>query len=331
MTRVQGSSDRGVDPRSDPMTAAIFESFGPPDAIRLVQMPTPTPGPGEVLLKTAFASVNPIDCMTRAGVGVPVQHFPGVLGWDVAGTVVAVGSGVTGFREGDAVFGMPRFPEHVGCCAEYVISPADAVIQIPSGLSHREAAAVPLVSLTAWQALDPLAQSLNGLKVLIAGAAGGVGHVAVQIAKYLGAQIVATASERNRAFLTGFGVDEIHDYTHAPVEAVVHDVDVALDTRGGADVARLVQTVKPGGMIISLKGGGDEAAQASAKAKGVRIRSIRVYPDHDMLIQIGERLQDRSIRIEIESEFPLAEIAKAHAVVEAGHVRGKVVLHADAS
>lgn len=312
------------------MTAAIFERFGPPDAIRLIQTPTPTPGPGEVLLKMTFASVNPIDCMTRAGVGVPVQRFPGVLGWDVAGTVVAVGSGVTGLREGDAVFGMPDFPGHVGCCAEYVISPADAVIQIPSGLSHREAAAAPLVALTAWQALDAFAQPLDGRKVLIAGAAGGVGHVAVQIAKHFGARIVATASERNRAFLASLGVDETHDYRHAPV-AAVQDVDVALDTRGGADVDELVQTVKPGGMIVSLKGGGDEAAQASAKAKGVRVRSIRVHADRDMLIQIGERLQDRSIRIEIESEFSLAEIAKAHAVVEAGHVRGKVILRADAS
>src|SRR4051812_8569410 len=135
------------------MIAAIFEEHGPPEVIRLAEVAIPKPGPGEVLLRSRFAAVNPIDCMTRAGHGVSVSSFPGVLGWDVAGTVVALGDDTSNLREGDEVFGMPRFPQHVGCCADYVVSPAATLALIPSGVSARDAAASPMVALTAWQAL----------------------------------------------------------------------------------------------------------------------------------------------------------------------------------
>jgi NADPH:quinone reductase-like Zn-dependent oxidoreductase len=310
------------------MSAATFDTYGPPGVVRWTEVAQPVPGAGEVLIRTRFAAVNPIDCATRAGRGVCVERFPGVLGWDVAGTIVALGTGVPDYREGDEVFGLPRFPQHVGCCADYVVSPASALAPIPNGVSAREAGAVPMAALTAWQALHQWPGSLDGLRVFVHGASGGVGHVAVQLARQAGAHVIATASARNREFLTSLGADEIHDYTQSPFETVVRDVDVALDTRGGPDVERLVHTVKPGGMVVSLKGGGDRPTQAVAMAKGVQVRAIMVRPDRDALIQIAERLQDRSIHIEIESEFPIAEIVRAHAAVEAGHVRGRVILRA---
>lgn len=308
------------------MTAAVFDSYGPPDAIRLAQVSLPSPGPGEVLLRSHFAAVNPIDCMTRAGHGVSVDHFPGVLGWDIAGTVVAVGPAVTDLREGDKVFGMPRFPQHVGCCAEFVVSPATALAQIPTGVRLREAGAAPMIALTAWQALHQWPDTLVGRKVLIHGASGGVGHLAVQIAKLAGAYVIATASARNRDFLIGLGADEMRDYTDMPFESDLRDVDLALDTRGGPDIGLLVQTVKQGGMVVSLKGTGDRATQATAAARGVQLRAIMVQPDRAVLIEVGERLQDRAMRVEIASELPLTDIARAHAMVETGHVRGRVVL-----
>jgi NADPH:quinone reductase-like Zn-dependent oxidoreductase len=309
------------------MTAAIFDAYGPPEVIRLAAVTKPMAGVGEVLIRTRFVAVNAIDCMTRAGRGVSVERFPGVLGWDVAGFVVAVGPGVSELKEGDEVFGMPRFPQHVGCCAQYVVSPAAALARIPGGVSAREAGAVPMVALTACQALREWPESFGGVKVLVHGASGGVGHLAVQIAKHAGAHVLATASARNHSFLAGLGADEVHDYAQSPFEGAIHDVDVALDTRGGGDVARLVQITRPRGMVISLKGSADQIAQTAAAAKDVQLRSIMVRPDRAMLLRIGEWLRDRSIRVEIETELPLARIAQAHGAVETGHARGRIVLN----
>lgn len=308
------------------MIAAVFDSYGGPDVIRLVQVPMPEPGPGEVLIRTRFAAVNPIDCATRAGRGVSVEDFPCPLGWDVAGTVVAIGPRVSDLREGDEVFGMPRFPQHVGCCADYVISPASALAGIPPAVLARDAAAAPMVALTAWQALHQWSQSLAGRKVMIHGASGGVGHVAVQLAKRAGAHVTATASARNRDFLLDLGADEVHDYAQREWAANLGDIDLALDTRGGQDVGLLMRTVKPGGILVSLKGTVDRAAQEAAAIKRVQLRAIMVQPDRDVLIRIGEHLQSHSIRIETAAEFSLADIAKAHALVETGHARGRVLL-----
>lgn len=312
--------------QSDLMTVATFDEYGPPEVIRLAKIPAPTPGSGEVLIRTHSAAINPIDCMTRAGFGLPVERFPGVLGWDVAGTVVATGPDVTELRVGDAVFGMPRFPQHVGCCAEYVISPATTIAVVPAGVSMQEAAAAPMATLTAWQALQQWPEPLATGRVLIHGAAGGVGHIAVQLAKGAGAQVIATASARNHDFLRTLGADEVFDYMKSPFEGAIHGIDLALDTRGGAEIARLIQTLKPGGMVVSLKDSGDESARAAAAAKNARVLKIVVHPDRDVLTAIGERLQNHSLKIEIASEFPLAEIAHAHALVESGGARGKVVL-----
>ena len=312
-------------------TKAIFDTYGPPEVIRLARVQTPTPPPGHVLLRTHFASINPIDCATRAGRGVAVDRFPGVLGWDVAGVVAAVGADVTALREGDQVFGMPRFPQHVGCCADHVISPASTVIPIPRGVSARQAAAAPMVTLTAWQALSEQPGSLDGSRVLVHGAAGGVGHVAVQLAKRAGAYVIATASERNWGFLTALGADETLDYAGSSFAHAIRDVDLAIDTRGGQDFRRLAESLKRGAMIVTLKGTPDQAAQSVVAARAVQWRSIMVQPDRNVLTQIGERIHDRLLNIEIEAEFPLTEIARAHAVVEAGHVRGRVILRTGAA
>jgi NADPH:quinone reductase-like Zn-dependent oxidoreductase len=217
-----------------------------------------------------------------------------------------------------ALFDIPDDVTYLNCAnmaqhlaASKAIRP---LMQRPSGVSVREAAAVPMAALTAWQ--------------VIHGAAGGVGHIAVQLAKQAGAHVVATASARNHEFLAALGAEETHDYAESPFESVIRDIDVALDTRGGADIARLVRTLKPGGMVVSLKGREDQAAQTAAAAKGVQLRAIMVQPDRDVLTDVGLRLQEGTLKVEIASEFPLAEIARAHAAVEMGHGRGRVILRA---
>jgi NADPH:quinone reductase-like Zn-dependent oxidoreductase len=306
--------------------AAVFDCYGPPGVIRFATIGVLSPAPNEVVIAVDHAAVNPIDCKTRAGFGVPVDLFPGRLGWDLAGRVVELGADVTHLRVGDAVFGMPRFYQHVGCYAEYVTVPADGLARIPAGLDARVAGAAPMVTLTAWQALFPFAGPLVRQRVLVHGASGGVGHIVVQLATHAGADVIATASARNRDFLVELGAREVVDYAEHPLEKVARDVDIAVDTRGGDDYVRLVETVRPGGLIVSLLGREAAANEQTARARGLRAGFLTVRPDGDVLARIGELLANGSLRVEIAEELPLAEAAKAHALVEGRHVRGKVLL-----
>lgn len=312
---------------SDTMNAMRLHKYGAPDVMTLEQVARPEPGSGEVLVRVMAAGINPIDCVTRAGNYAriwPDDPFPAIVGWDISGVVEAVGAGVTAFKPGDAVFGMPRFPEMVAAYAEYVVAPADGLAAKPASIDHVTAASVPLAALTAWQALYEAGGLTKGQTTLIHAAAGGVGHFAVQLAKWTGATVIATASGRNEAFVNGLGADRFIDYTATDVGQAVEEIDMQLDSLGGAPRERLWGVMKKGGVLVSIKG---PIAADEIIPEDIRAESIRVHPSADQLTQIGGLIDAGTVRVEVDTVYELADAAKAHAHVEGGHSRGKVVLH----
>jgi NADPH:quinone reductase-like Zn-dependent oxidoreductase len=307
------------------MRAAVIDNFGGPDVLRIAELAVPEPGAGEVLVRVRAAGVNAIDWATRAGQGVGVQRFPAVLGWDVAGTVVATGTGVAGLARGDEVFGMPWFPELAGGYAEYLVAPADQLALLPDGVDVLAAAGAGMVSLTAWQTVVEHARVSAGQRVLVCGAAGGVGHVAVQLAKLAGAEVIATASAVNHDYVTELGADRVIDYTAERVEDAVRDLDVVVDPRGGKEFDRLLGVLRPGGIIVTLKGQ-QPGQQEAVAARGVRTGYTYVGPNGSALDEIAKLLAAGQLRIGVERVLPLADVATAHTIGEGGHVRGRLVL-----
>src|SRR4051812_25211310 len=238
------------------MRAIRQEALGGPDVLRLVDVPTPEPAPTEVLVRVAAAGVNPVDWKTRAA-GAFLGEPPFTVGWDVAGVVEAVGYGVTRFEVGDRVFGMPRFPREAAAYAEYVTSPSRQLARTPDRIDDVQAAALPLASLTAWQALVETAGLSAGQRVLIHAAAGGVGQLAVQIAKSRGAYAIGTARAERNDFLTELGIDELIDYTQQDAGETVRDVDVVLDLVGGDTGLRSLPALRDGGLLITVPSGAD--------------------------------------------------------------------------
>jgi NADPH:quinone reductase-like Zn-dependent oxidoreductase len=306
------------------MRAVVIERFGPPEVLQVRDLPEPSPGEGEVLVRVHAAGINAIDWFTRAGNGVAVPSFPAVLGWDISGTVV---DPVPGLPAGTAVFGLARFPELAGGYAQYAAVPATALAVKPDNVDHATAAGTPMVALTAWQTVFGHGRVAAGQRVLVQGAAGGVGHLAVQLAASAGAHVIATASARNHDFVTGLGAAEVVDYTAGPVEAVVRDADLAVDPIGGETAVRLLDTLRPGGTLVTLKGK-DPDLESAAAARGRRVAYTYVAPDGATLAEVAAWLGDGRLRIGIERVLPLARAAEAHAIGERGHVRGRLVLDA---
>jgi NADPH:quinone reductase-like Zn-dependent oxidoreductase len=309
------------------MQAVVIDRFGEPDVLHLAERPRPEPKPGEVLVRVHCAGVNYIDALTRAGSGVSVARFPAVLGWDLAGTVVAVGAGVTRLREGDAVFGMPRFPVLAEAYAEYVTAPAHQLALKPPTLSDASAASAPMITLTAWLALFTQGKLRRGQRVFIHGASGGVGHVAVQLARAAGAEVIGAASPAQHAFVTGLGATQVVDYAGDAIERAVRPVDLAIDHRGGEDFVRLLGLVRSGGAIATLKGA-DAAGERAAAAKNIRVERIFVGPNGEVLGRLAERLASGELRVAVGRTVPLAEAAAAHSVVERARGGERVVLDA---
>jgi NADPH:quinone reductase-like Zn-dependent oxidoreductase len=312
------------------MRAITQHEFGGPDALHLTWMPRPAPLPTEVLVRVHGAGVNPVDWKTRAGHGMAgvLGAPPFVLGWDVAGIVEEVGFGVTTLAVGDEVYGMPWFPRSAGAYAEYVTAPARQFARTPQGLTLEQAAAVPLAGLTAWQALVDTAHLRAGQRVLVHAGAGGVGHLAVQFAKHLGADVVTTASARNHEWLKSIGADHVVDYASRPFEDTIADIDVVVDLIGDAhDTSRRSLTVlKPGGLLIAVPGGVSPDLAAAAAQRGVRVSPFLVEPDGASLATIAGVINDGGVAIEVQRVYPLAEAAAAHRAGETGHTRGKLVL-----
>jgi NADPH:quinone reductase-like Zn-dependent oxidoreductase len=310
------------------MHAVRLHQYGAAENLIYEETQRPQPQADEVLVRVRAAGVNPVDWKTRDSNGrgvapTDVLESPIILGWDIAGVVNEVGGGVDQFTDGEEVFGMARFPEFGNAYADYVAAPANDLAKKPANISFAEAAAAPLVTLTAWQALFEVAQLQAGQTVLIHAAAGGVGHVAVQLAKWRGARVVGTASARNADFLRGLGVDQVIDYTHERFEDLVREVDIVLDTQGGATQRRSFVVLKPGGMLVSITETPDEAL---AQRYGVRTARIRVRPSGEQMAQIAQLLERGHLHMEVARTFPLAEAAEAHRLSETSHTRGKIVL-----
>jgi NADPH:quinone reductase-like Zn-dependent oxidoreductase len=280
----------------------------------LEEAPRPEPGPTEVLVRVAAAGVNPVDWKVRAAGGL-LGEPPFTVGWDVAGVVEELGPGVTWLEPGDRVFGMPRFPKQAACYAEYVTSPSRQLARVPDGLSDVEAAAIPLAGLTAWQALVDTADVGEGTRVLVLGAAGGVGHFAVQIAKARGAWVAGTSSPEKHGFLAELGADEALDKNAVSAE----EIDVVLDTVGGRVGLDALPAMRDGGLLVTVSASSVSQLREAAAGR-VRIAGILVEPDRAGLEGLT------GVRPHIDATFPLAEASRAHELGEQGRTRGKIVL-----
>ncbi|MFD6149774.1 NADP-dependent oxidoreductase [Streptomyces sp. NPDC060243] len=311
-------------PGSTTMLALHQTALGTPDVLRLTEVPRPVPGPGQLLVAVRAAGLNPTDFKHRSQrLFLPPPPF--TLGWDVSGTVVATGYGVTLFRPGDDVFGMLPYPHGAGSHAEYVTGPARAFAAKPAGIDHVQAAALPLAALTAWQALVDTAALRAGQRVLVHAAAGGVGHLAVQLAKERGAHVTGTASAPKHDFLRALGADACVDYRTEDFTAAEEPYDVVLDPIGGETATRSVGVLRPGGVLVSLVPGAPDTPAAAEKA-GVRAVTLLVEHDHAGMRALAGLAADGRLHAHVSGTFPLAEGARAHAQGETGRTTGKLVL-----
>jgi NADPH:quinone reductase-like Zn-dependent oxidoreductase len=303
-------------------------STGGPEVLEIGEAAMPEPLPTEIRVRVAAAGVNPVDWKTRAGAGVAAVMGPPpfTVGWDVAGTVDAVGPGVTRFGVGDTVFGMPWFPRQAGAYAEFVTAPSRHFAHRPAGLSEVEAAALPLAGLTAWQCLVDIADVQPGQRVLVHAAAGGVGHLAVQIAKSRGAYVIGTASIGKHSLLHDLGIDEAVDYRAEAFERAVEPVDLVYDLIGGDVARRSLDVLRPDGRLICLPSAAAAAAMAAAADRGLRATGMMVEPDGDGLEELARLVEDRRLRVLVAETFPLERASHAHRAGEMGHTSGKLVL-----
>lgn len=303
------------------MKAVQIHAYGGPEVLKYEDAPRPTAQAGEILVRVHAAGVNPVDWKVREGYlkeMMPVQ-FPLILGYDVAGTVEAVGAGVTEFAPGDAVYADMKG----GGYAEYVAFPATNAARKPQSLDFAGAASLPVAALTAWQALFDHAHLTAGQTVLIHAASGGVGHLAVQLAKNKGAHVIATASARNHDFVRSLGADEVIDYNTIQFEDVAHDVDVVFDTMGGDTQERSWGVLKPGGILVSIV---SPDTEQQAQAHGKRGVIFHAQDSGAQLTEIAALIDAGKLKPHVERVFALADVRQAHETSQGGHVRGKVVL-----
>jgi len=297
------------------MRAVLLSETGGPEVLRIEDLPTPEPADGEVLIRVRAASINPIDWKQRRGLS--TKQLPAVLGNDISGTIER--SRADGFAEGEDVFGFAPS----GGYAEFAVAPAAAIAKKPAGVSHDQAAAIPVSGLTAWQALFDRGGLQNGQTLLVAGAAGGVGHFAVQLGKHAGARVIGTGSARNREFVLALGAGEYVDYTTQDVADVVSDADLVFDTVGGETTKTLVPAVREGGVIVVIAGAPPEAEAAE---RGARAELLIMSTSAEQLAKLAELVAAGEVKVEIAGTFSLSQVAQAHELSESGHTRGKLIL-----
>ncbi|MCS5709926.1 zinc-binding dehydrogenase [Candidatus Berkiella aquae] len=310
------------------MKIAQYHSFGNIDVVKLENINKPTIKGDEVLVAVHAASINPIDWKVREGhyADPKTDTFPKPMGWDFSGTVVEAGSQATPYKVGDEVFGLIRFPQPAGCFAEFVAAPANEIALKPASLDHEHAAGVPLVALTAWQALFATTHLKAGQKVLIHAAAGAVGQMAIQMAKYKGATVVATGSAATKAFCLSLGADEFIDYQTEKFEDKVNDVDITLDLIGKDVTIRSLKTMKPGGQLICFTQPIPSDAAKVASENNITAQFTIVSPNGEQLKQIAHLIDDQLLKTKIEKIFPLEQIKEALTLQQTGHCHGKIIL-----
>ena len=310
--------------KNSTMKAVRIHDYGGTEKLTLESAPRPVPQDGEVLIRIQYTSVNPFDSAVRAGY---VQDYfnhtlPLILGLDASGTIEEVGNGVTNFSPGDEVYGRVGVSRD-GSYAEYVVASESDVALKPKSLDYAESAAMPHVSLTAWEALIEHADLTEGKTVLIHGAAGGVGHIAVQLAKWRGAKVIGTASQ-NIDFLSELNVDEKINYSTTPFEDVAREVDVVLDTIGGDTQERSWGVLKPGGILVSTV---QDPSEETASSQGVRKAMVfSAPPIGKTLTKFAELVDSGKIKPHVSKVLPLDEIRKAHEMIEGRHTHGKIIL-----
>lgn len=305
------------------MKAVRIRSFGGPEVLELADVEKPTPKDDEVLIRVRAASINPVDYKIRSG-GYPVvkqDQLPKVLGRDVAGEIERCGRAVRNFKEGDTVYAM--LDSGPGGYAEYVSARAEIVAPKPGQLGYREAAAVPLAGLTAWQGLFDHGHLQAGQKVLIHGGAGGVGHLAVQFAKARGATVAATVAGEDVEFTRHLGADQVIDYTRERFEEKVHDVDLVLDLIAGETQERSWAVLKDGGTMISSLA---EPSQEQARQHHAQAGRFTAHPDRAELMEIGRLIDEGRVHPHVSAVFELKEAREAQSQLERHHSQGKVVL-----
>lgn len=309
------------------MRAVQQNEWGAPDRLQVVQIARPIPLPTEVLVRVKAAGVNPVDVYTAQGKAyMRALSLPYIPGWDVAGIVEQVGYGTTRFQVGDEVFGMPWFPRAANAYAEYLVAPARHLALKPKSLSFEQAAALPLAGLTAWEMLIDIAKVGRGDRVLINGAAGGVGHLAVQIAKARGAYVVAVASGAKRQFLEQLGADATVDYTVAAVGDQVADIDVVIELVGGEVCLQMLRTLRRGGLLVSAQAAWAPQLKSEAEKVGVRTSWYLVEPNHAGLEALARMVEEGSLKIEVTASYPLEKAVEALEKVAERRSTGKVVL-----
>ncbi|MEU6418558.1 NADP-dependent oxidoreductase [Streptomyces spiralis] len=327
------------------MKAVRLHEHGGPEVLTCDEVPTPVPGPGEVLVRVHAVGINPPDWYLRDGLSnIPAEvrpkfDLPVIPGTDVSGVVEAVAADVDGFSVGDEVYGLLRFPSFDGqAYAEYVAAPASDIAHKPAGIDHVHAAGAPMSLLTAWQFLIELGHdhpspfqearhvpvALDGATVLVNGAAGGVGHFALQLAKWRGARVIAAASGAHESFLRELGADEFIDYTKSRPEELVNDVDLVLDAVGGSESSRFLRTLKRGGALFPVFFG--EYDEEETGKLGVTVSGTQVRSHGAQLAEVGHLLDAGTVRVAIDSTFRLEDARAAHERAARGHIQGKIVL-----
>jgi NADPH:quinone reductase-like Zn-dependent oxidoreductase len=305
---------------SETMKAVVIKEYGNNDVVDYIEVDRPEPRDGEVLVKIHAAGVNPVDWKIRGGLGARLgMSLPIRLGGEIAGTIEKLGQGVSEFEVGDAVYGIIA----AGGFAEYAVAKAADLARKPVGLDFIQAAAIPLGGLTAWQAMFDLAKLSSGQRLLITNSSGGVGSLAVQLAKAMGAYVTAMGSAPNEDYIRGLGADEFIDYKKQPFETIARDMDVVFDTVGDDTFARAFRTLKKGGFLVT--------AVAFPKDEGTTygVGTARVYckPNAGQLVSIRELVDAGKVKANVATVFSVASVKEAFDLSEGGRTRGKIVLH----
>jgi NADPH:quinone reductase-like Zn-dependent oxidoreductase len=307
------------------MRVVAQDKFGGPDVLKIEEAPPPSALPTELVVRVKAVGINPVEAFIRSG-AFPLLGQPRfVLGWDISGVVESVVPGTNRFAVGDEVYGMPLFPRAANGYAELVAAPSRQLARKPRGLDHIHAAALPLAGLTAWQSLVDVGAIEPRQRVLIHAAAGGVGHIAVQIAKARGAYVVATVSAGKQAFVKSLGADEVIDYRSQDFSSTVRDIDLVLETVGGDYAERSLKTLRPGGLLVTIVDRMDERLALKTRQAGFRFAGVSVEPDHQGLEELTRLVETGNLKVHVERTFPLEKAGEAHTFLST-RPRGKIVL-----